>query len=304
MTHADSLGDDRVLQLSSDLRYEPFEPLSASVRVDIGARSHRGARTSNEDHYLVVRLGRHQETLATSLPEGQVPARFDEAAYGMVLADGMGLTGSGEVASRLAIATLAHLVLHFGKWNVRIDQATADEVLQRARRFYEHVDLRVADAATAHPTLTGMGTTLTAAYSAGDMLFVAHVGHSRAYLLRDGLLTQLTRDQTLAQQLNDTGSGLMELAAHDLGHILSDAIGGYAGGPHVQIRQWRLVHGDSLLLCTNGLTDVVPDEVCTGLLARADTPDAACAALIDEAMVRGATDNVSVIVGRYSMADG
>jgi len=64
------------------------------------------------------------------------------------------------------------------------------------------------------------------------------------------------------------------------------------------------VHGDSLLLCTNGLTDVVPDEVCTGLLARADTPDAACAALIDEAMVRGATDNVSVIVGRYSMADG
>src|SRR4051794_21204703 len=104
--------------LSSDLRYEEYWPLSSLVTVDIAARSHPGRRLTNEDHYLVIRLGRHQETIATSLPEGLVPARFDESAWGMVLADGLSPTGSGEAASRLALTTLAHLVLHFSKWNL------------------------------------------------------------------------------------------------------------------------------------------------------------------------------------------
>ena len=230
MNHPEQPPEEGPLPLTARLTYDEFQSLSSSIRAEFAACSHPGGRRTNEDHYLVLRLGRHQETLVTSLPDDEVPARFDEAGYGMVVADGMGAQGSGEIASRLAVATLAQLLLHFGKWNLRIDPRTADEVMARGRRFYRRVDEAVTDAAREDPELSGMGTTLTAAFSAGDALFTAHVGHSRAYLFRDGLLTQLTRDQTSAQRLNDVGRPTpIELAAHDLEHILTDAIGGRAG---------------------------------------------------------------------------
>ena len=122
-----------------------FPPPSATVQVTFGAQSRRGqSRSVNEDHYLVLRLGRHQETLLTSLPDEAIAARFDEYGYAMVVADGMGGTGAGEAASHLAIATLVYLVRHFGKWNLRIDDAIAREIMARAERFYRHVDSTVA----------------------------------------------------------------------------------------------------------------------------------------------------------------
>src|SRR5215212_556 len=91
-----------------------FPPTSSTVQVVFGAQSRCGPNHAlNEDHYAVIQLGRHQETLRTSLPEGTIPARFDEYGYAMVLADGMGPSDSGELASRIAIGTLMHLVLHF-----------------------------------------------------------------------------------------------------------------------------------------------------------------------------------------------
>ena len=115
--------DDRPLVLPTRRPDEEFRTLSSAIRVEFGACSSPGTRPANQDHYLVLRLGRHQETIATSLPEGEVPVRFDEAAYGMAVADGMGAVGAGETASRMAISTLAHLALHFAKWNVRIESA-------------------------------------------------------------------------------------------------------------------------------------------------------------------------------------
>ena len=112
----------RRLALSPLLGGDDTSPSSATVRVTIGARTHQGVvRQSNEDHYLVMRLGRSQETLATSLPAGDVPAPFSESGYAMLVADGLGEDGSGSVASRVALSTIAHLALHYGKWNVRID---------------------------------------------------------------------------------------------------------------------------------------------------------------------------------------
>src|SRR6185503_16186290 len=93
------------------ITFEAFQPLSSLIAVEFAARSHPGGRPANEDHYLILRLGRHQETLGSSLRRGEVPDRFDEAGFGMVVADGMGASGAGETASRLAIATLAHLLL-------------------------------------------------------------------------------------------------------------------------------------------------------------------------------------------------
>jgi len=148
-----------------------------------------------------------------------------------------------------------------------------------------------------------MGATLTAAFSAGDALFVAHVGHSRAYLLRGGILAQLTRDQTFGQHVVDTGRPApIELAAHDLRHILTDAIGGRAGRTNIQIGEFRLQHDDCVLLCTKGLTDVVDDESSGAILRQSRRLDERCQALVDLAVARGAIDDVTVVLAEYSIA--
>src|SRR5262249_25440122 len=139
----------------------------------------------NEDHYLVSRFGRNQETLLTSLPPGVVPDRFDEHSYAMVVADGMGQ--AGEVASRLAIPPLLELAMRFGQWRLRAEDAIAQDIMERIESFYRQIDSAFVHANRGTPTMP-LQTTLTAAVNGGRSLFFAHVGHSRAYLLRQGQL--------------------------------------------------------------------------------------------------------------------
>jgi len=190
-----------------------FPPLSATVQVTFGAHSRRGRMHAvNQDHYLVLRLGRHQETLLTSLPEKMMAARFDEYGHAMVVADGMGATGEGEAASRLAIATLVHLVRHFGKWSLRVDDTVAQELMTRVEGYYRYVDVTVKhrrESVTPRPDQT----TLTAVFGAGRDLFFAHVGHSRAYLCRDGHLMRLTRDHTLGGRSSRLATGIAVTSA-------------------------------------------------------------------------------------------
>src|SRR5262245_44524656 len=118
--------------LSPVLDGASFRPLSSTVEIELGARSHSGSvQPRNEDHHLVLRLGRSQETLATSLTDADLPARFEEFGYAMVVADGLGQTGSGAVASRVALSTLAHLLLRFGQWDLRVDPQVASDIVGR-----------------------------------------------------------------------------------------------------------------------------------------------------------------------------
>jgi serine/threonine protein phosphatase PrpC len=191
--------------LSSLLSADDFRPASAVVHAEFAARSHRGlARRENEDHFLVLRLSRQQEALFTSLDRRDIPDRFDESAYCAVLADGIGPGGAGALAARMAVSTLAHLAIRFGKWNMRIDPKTASEIMERSEWFYRRTHETILKRSREDATLAGMGSTLTGIYSTGNDLFVAHVGHSRCYLFRKGLLTQLTRDQTLQERLSSS----------------------------------------------------------------------------------------------------
>jgi PPM family protein phosphatase len=280
-----------------------FEVLSSTVKVDLGGLSHTGkVRTINEDHYMITRLGRDQETLLTNLPEGDVARHFQESGYGMVVADGMGGAARGEVASRLAISTLAHLGLQFGKWNLRINEEIAREVSERAERFYQRVGEAVIEKGRADPSLTGMGTTLTGAFSAGNDLFVCSVGDSRVYLFRRGRLLQLTRDQTYSQLLADIGQiPQHEVSTHHLRHILTDAIGVGTGRINVKVRHLTLLDEDALLLCTDGLTEMVDEEEIAGVLMRGQSAQAACQTLVDLALEHGGNDNVTVLVAKYEI---
>jgi protein phosphatase len=278
-------------------------PLSSSVRVEIGATSHRGMlRPHNDDHYLVIRLVRQQETLATSLTAADLPPRFDEYGYAMFVADGLGEGGAGSVASRVALSTVAHMALHYGRWNLRVDPSTASEIFERAERYYAAADAAVLSESGTSPLLTNIATALTVAYSAGDDLFVAHVGHSRAYLFREGALTLLTRDHTIAKHLADTHRPVsVERRAQDLCHILTDAVGARGGHPMVEVERFQLKNGDSVLLCTNGLTDMVTDEQIADVLALRREPREQCAALTDLANRQGGKDNITVVLAQYQI---
>jgi PPM family protein phosphatase len=280
---------------------EPPHPFSSLVQVDLAAASDPGrVRPNNEDHYLVVRFGRSWETLFTNLPEGEVPARSAETGYGMVVADGMGGSAAGEVASRLAIQSLVNLVLGTPDWIMRPEDGSSKEILRRAAERYGQVHHALAEQAKEDYRLAGMGTTMTLACSVGADLFITHVGDSRCYLFRQGLLCQLTRDHTMAQALADHGYIPQEaVPAHKLRHVLTKALGAGKGELKPDLDQVRLDDGDCLLLCSDGLTEMVDESTITSVLEAEDAAADACRRLVEMALEAGGGDNVTVIVARY-----
>jgi protein phosphatase len=207
----------------------------------------------------------------------------------LVVADGMGGHAAGELASAAAIATMSEMETA-GLGDV--------EALERLSEAVVSTSERIADVVAAHPEFAGMGTTLTAlAWLGGEPSRVAilHVGDSRAYLLRDSELTQVTLDHTYVQTLIDAGRITPEEAlVHPRRNLVMRAIDGiHPAEPDVSVREAR--PGDRYLVCSDGLCGYVSDERITGLLGIAD-PTAAVTALVEAALEVGAPDNVTCIV--------
>ena len=281
-------------------------PASSVVRVDVAAKSHPGhVRSSNEDHYLVAAAGRHLETLLSNLPEDEAPKRFDETSYIAIVADGMGGAVGGEIASRLAITTLIDILSHVPDWILRLDEEHAQKVMDRAAEYYRKVNETIVEHARLKPELRGMGTTMTGAYSYGDDLFVVHVGDSRAYLFREGVLRRLTQDHTHAQKLADLGIIRPEaVETHRLRHVLTNALGGEKSEGRAEIHRMRLCDGDRILLCSDGLHDMVDDEGIANVLKSHSRSEPACDALLKRALENGGKDNVTAVVAGYIIPDG
>jgi protein phosphatase len=141
---------------------------------------------------------------------------------------------------------------------------------------------------------------MTLAYSIGSDLFVGHVGDSRAYLFRSGRLRQLTRDQTLVQMLVDAGEiSREEAASHRMRHVLTYALGQHGGDLPVEAHRLTLADEDCLLLCTDGLTEMVAESQIAEALGRSGSAEEACRTLIEQALEHGGRDNVTAIVARY-----
>jgi PPM family protein phosphatase len=279
-------------------------PGSCSVTVDVSGLSHPGkVRARNEDHFIVTRIGRYIETAITSLPPGEVPERADEVGYALILADGMGGHAAGELASRMAISGLVKLVIAMPDWIFRLDEGIAEDASQRSKRRFRHLNSLLIEQGAQDPDLRGMGTTLTAARNMGRHLQIVHVGDSRAYLLRDGTLHRLTRDHTYVQLLIDTGQ-LSKAEAADFGarHVLVNALGGCDEEVEVDVDQLELKSGDRLLLCSDGLTDMVDDETIRRTLIENRDSAGAGRRLVDLALENGGRDNVTVIVAAYTFS--
>jgi protein phosphatase len=274
---------------------------SARVQVDLAALSHPGlVRTNNEDHYLVVRYGRALETLLTSLPEKQIPKRSEEIGYGLVVADGIGGAAAGELASRMVISRLVSLVLCTPDWIISTEEPHLHRVMQRMAERFRQIDTFLRDYASGDPNLLGMGTTMTLACSLGATVTLGHIGDSRAYLYRDGELHQLTRDHTLVQSLVDLGRLTPGQAArHPHRHVLTHALGSGDHRYKGDFQRMTLVDSDQLLLCTDGLTDMVDNATLASALARAGSANEACQTLIAMALKNGGKDNVTVALARY-----
>jgi serine/threonine protein phosphatase PrpC len=283
----------------SDVLSENWIPLEGEV----AAATHQGhVRDNNEDSYFLMRFGRSLEKLATNLEDYFVEENYSITGYGLLVADGMGGMAAGDVASRMAICKLIELVVDTSDWTLALKRnKDVKTVLERmTRRFYD-IDRTLKQEASQDHTLSGMGTTLTVAGTLGNDLVLGHVGDSRAYLLRGDIFRQLTRDHTLAQMLIDAGvANSDDPAPRSMRHVLTAAIGSLDERIEPQVQRFRLQGGDQLLLCTDGLTEMVDDELIASVLREASSAQLACTNLVDLALGAGGTDNITVVVARFN----
>jgi serine/threonine protein phosphatase PrpC len=209
-----------------------------------------------------------------------------------VVADGMGGAQAGEVASRIAIEVFQQALPDSGS----PEQRLASGVRAANRKIY--------DLSRAEHERAGMGTTLTAAYLDDAHVAIAHVGDSRAYLFRDGLLTRLTQDHSLVEELVRRGKLTEEQAAeHPQRSIITRALG---PEPEVEVDTWSypVRAGDVLLLCSDGLTSMIGEDVVAEVLGSASTLDQAAERLIGEANEAGGRDNITVVLFRLEDVGG
>lgn len=221
---------------------------------------------------------------------GSVREQNEDSGYAtshaLAVADGLGGHAGGEVASAIAVGAVATAAL------VSHASAVAESLHEAVQRANEVID--ATESHDAH--LSGMGTTLTAVAIAGSALVICHIGDSRGYLFRDNVLIPLTVDHTYVQSLIDAGRLTAEQAQHHPQRsVVLRALGGGPVTADVSVRDIR--EGDRILLCSDGLSGVVPDALLTRVLGGYDDPTAAVQALVELALLAGAPDNVTVVLG-------
>lgn len=247
-------------------------------------------RTNNEDNYLFTRVGSGSiNTLPTESADTNNHWIF-------IVADGMGGGQAGEVASQRAVDGVAQSFANQLSAKHTVNQEALAEALSRA---IETTNQSILQESRTNQALTGMGTTLTAAAVQGTILTVAQLGDSRAYMLRDGSITQLTKDQSLVAQMVESGKiTAREAKIHPRRNVILQALG-VQERIEVAISTTRLIPNDRLILCSDGLWGKVEPEEIIEFANRFD-PQAACESLIRLANDRGGEDNVTLIIANFA----
>jgi len=266
--------------------------------IDVFGLTHMGlVRKSNQDHFLLAAIQKRVEIYQTSLVEPQrLPLGNERLAVLAMVADGVG-TGQGETASRTALENVAQYVSQSVALYTSGADTGGDAFVEELQDVALKAHAAVAERRKQEPAVRSMATTLTLWIGVWPWLYLLQVGDSRYYLYRDGVLSQVSRDQTLAQDLVDQGVFTRATGEHSrLAHVLSSAIGGEQATPVVtRLRsEWGNVH----LLCSDGLTKHVTDEQIAARLAAMTSSKQVAEQLLQDALDGGGTDNITIIVGR------
>jgi protein phosphatase len=271
--------------------------------IDAYGLSHTGkVREDNQDHFLIASLRKQMQVHLTSLPPTDQVSGTERIAFLAMVADGVGGGPKGEEASRLAAAAITQYVTdsmqcYYGA-NPRDEESFPTALEEAALRC--HMDLTRRSEGDAERT--GMATTLTLWLGVWPRAYLLQVGDSRCYLLRDGRLTQISRDQTIAQDLLDQGVITRSDARNTRwANVLASAIGGPQAAPVVT--RLEQAWGDAGLLCSDGLTKHVPDERIRERLLSMTSAKQACESLLQDALDAGGSDNVTILVRRSIWKD-
>jgi serine/threonine protein phosphatase PrpC len=266
--------------------------------IDIYGLTHPGkVRTENQDHFLVGSLrGRLNVRMSSLPPSHMLPIEEERVASFMMVADGVGGGQKGEEASRMALEEVARYISDGARCYYRADDSDGDfarALEQAAKKCHKAIRERGAE----DPATTGMATTLTLLIAVWPWSYVLQVGDSRYYRYSDGVLSQMSRDQTVAQALVDQGLITQELAPHSpLANVLASSIGGPQTAPVVSRipMDWESIH----LLASDGLTKHVSDKRIAQRLGAMQSAQQVCEDLLQDALDAGGTDNITIIVGR------
>jgi protein phosphatase len=278
----------------------PAGPLAVSA---FGITDPGKVRNANEDQFLIAELSKQMRVWQTSLPEPTLQVG-DDRAHLFLVADGMGGHRAGDRASAIVVAAIEQFTLNTFRWFFAPDNPGAQKVLAQFQSALSAADTQVVQEAAADPALQGMGTTLTMAFQLDSQLCIVHVGDSRAYLYRGRQLHQLTQDHTLVAELVRSGAlQADQVAGHHLRHVITNVIGGPNPGVKVESRAFEVKAGDRLLLCSDGLTEMVTNDAIAATLDEQPTPEAAAKVLLAQANAGGGRDNITVVVVRFDRAE-
>lgn len=219
---------------------------------------------------------------------------FDADLGVAVLADGMGGYNAGEVASSMAVLFVkSELVRHLSDNDLHHNPA---QVAQMIETSFDKANLSILNAANANPHYVGMGTTLVAGVFHGGSLVLGHIGDSRCYRLRDGMLTQITKDHSMLQEQVDAGYLTPEQAAYAPGKNLLTRALGVEDVVRVEIHEHPIQEGDLYVMCTDGLTDMLTDKDILSTLDSQTNLALMATELVARANINGGRDNISVLL--------
>lgn len=272
--------------------------------IDFFGVTHVGAiRTVNQDNFLIASIRRKVEAHLTSLPTlERLPLEAERVAFLAMVADGVGGGPMGEAASRFAVEAVTQYVIQCIRLTAIGDGGGTSDFPRALENAAREVHLELLRQTEHDPSLGGMATTLTLWIGMWPRSYILQVGDSRCYILRDGELTQLSRDQTMAQDLIDSGI-LSRTDAYRTRwvNVLSSAIGGSQNSPVVSYL--HQVWGTVGLLCSDGLTKHVSDDRIRERLRTMTSAKQVCNDLLQDALDGGGTDNITVVVGRTIRRD-
>jgi serine/threonine protein phosphatase PrpC len=266
--------------------------------LDVFGVTHVGkVRKDNQDHFLFCTVHKALRVVTTSLstPELlEIPSQ--RLASMFMVADGVGGNEGGEAASRMTVETMAMYFTHAMHCYFNSESPDGTSFLHDLEAAAQTASTNVSSKARERPEAGRMATTLTLGMAVWPHLYVLQVGDSRAYRVRGGELTRLTRDQTMAQDLVDRGAmSAADAERSPLRNILSSAIGRDA---LPEVSHHDLERGDLILLCSDGLTNHVPEERIVALAQAMPTCEEICRTLLDEALAGGGSDNVTILAVR------